>query len=229
MLLEVPQVHQVTSGLEVVVQNQVVSLAHGRAPLTALVVRGVHVLAELVHEHAGVLRPYPFLLLGFRHGVVGGFINAPIQQVRLVVQLLDQPKRNRGQVPGLLRVLEELYDALQEDEELGRVCQDLLVLGTVDIDSELERLVKLVVQLLNEGHKELLLPMISRGVLTIIVIEGIAVRRGPRILAAALLVLLISLLEQGHHEVDLVQGLVPHVDAHGCECTACVVEIHRDH
>mmetsp|Transcript_38284 Transcript_38284/g.102821 ORF Transcript_38284/g.102821 Transcript_38284/m.102821 type:complete len:470 (+) Transcript_38284:120-1529(+) len=231
LLGQVAQVQEVPGFLEVVVERQVESLAEACARLQLGLVQRKRlvlelrpredVVTELGHEGPRVLGPCPVraLLLGQR--VLDGVVDGRIQRVWLVVQVLDEPRGHHTQRPHLLRVLKELEHTLEQDHKLGGIRQNLLVLVPVHVHRELERLVQLLVQLLGGCHKPLLLRLEAPQLL------GAVVRLG--LVLGAVPLLLVGLDQEGQHDLDLVDRIVPPFELHVVQRSACAVKICGHH
>mmetsp|Transcript_62854 Transcript_62854/g.175130 ORF Transcript_62854/g.175130 Transcript_62854/m.175130 type:complete len:579 (-) Transcript_62854:152-1888(-) len=205
---------EVAGGLEPIVQRQVVYVTEGRAPDELCPVRRKNVADELGHELLRVLRPHPIALLALGHSMLDRSEDVGVQHVRLVVQLLDETQRERPEGMRLFRLLEELDDPPQKDQELGVVAQNLLVLRTIDVCGELKRLVKLVVQLLDECNEKLLQLFVRAGILGIVFgVAGVLLRGHKH-------------WQHLHHPLE---SHVPKLDAHRRESPARVVEVRGDH
>mmetsp|Transcript_28728 Transcript_28728/g.46128 ORF Transcript_28728/g.46128 Transcript_28728/m.46128 type:complete len:212 (+) Transcript_28728:1267-1902(+) len=199
--------------------GQVVRLAETGSPLFDWVVGGGHEVAKLGHVLLRLLWPDPVRLFLIGHCEVQCLVDLGIQHVGLVVELLHQAKGRGAQVLRLLGVLKKLCRPLQENEELGRVCQDLLVFRAIDIDGERQSLVQLIVKLLDIGDEEVLLAREALWILVFIIFLEFT----------SILLLLVVRNEHRQHLVHLVESFVPRVDAHGCKCTPGVVKVDGDH
>mmetsp|Transcript_4458 Transcript_4458/g.10335 ORF Transcript_4458/g.10335 Transcript_4458/m.10335 type:complete len:359 (+) Transcript_4458:1048-2124(+) len=220
MLLNVAKVQQVTGGLEVIVQCQVIGLEQGRTPLKPDLASSVDVLAEFGHETLRVLGPDPIVLLVLWHGVVDRLVDLFVKAVRLEVDLIHHSQRNEAARMRLIRLLEELQHALHQDQAIRGVGKDLLVLLSIDVQGILQSLVELVVELIYEGHEELLLSHLRRGVFSVVSHwSGTAV----------LDVIMVSLDQQWQHRAHLTQSLLPPLNLHSAEGTAGAIKISRDH